>query len=116
LRLNVNEEAMQVLHYYLMDGYRYCMDQLEQTDPESALQAVSQFLRLSECVDADRWEVADTWLRASRIHYRLGRPGRALVSAGRAFFIRPAISGRPIRRLVFGRAKTPKSESDTGKK
>jgi glycosyltransferase involved in cell wall biosynthesis len=96
-RLDVNEEALMVLYARWMDGYRYYMELLEEIDPEAALRAVNRFLRLSEYVEVSRWEIAETWLRAARIEYRLGRPGRALLSAGHGFLTRPMVAGRPIK-------------------
>jgi len=78
---------------------------LEQTDPEVALRAVDGFLRLSEHVEVNLWEIAEAWLRAARIEYRVGRPGKALVSAGRGFFKRPIVAGRTFKR-VFSRIAT----------
>ena len=85
----------------LLDGYRYCMETLERNDPEAALRATEDFLRLSEYGEVNRWEVAEGWLRAARIHYRLGKPGRALLSAGRGFFVRPTLAGRPVKRAFM---------------
>jgi hypothetical protein len=104
-RLDINDEALMVLHARWMDAYRYYMELLEQTDPEVALRAVDGFLRLSKHVVANRWDIADAWLRAARIEYRVGRPGKALVSAGRGFFTRPIVAGRPFKR-VFSRIAT----------
>jgi Glycosyl transferase family 2 len=104
-RLDINDEALMVLHARWMDGYRYYMELLEQTDPEVALRAVDGFLRLSEHVEVNRWEVAEAWLRAAGIEYRVGRPGKALVSAGRGFFTRPIVAGRPFKRM-FSRIAT----------
>jgi hypothetical protein len=85
----------------LADGYRSGIEILERSDPEEALGAIEEFSRLIAYSAVSRWEVADEWLRASRIHYRLGRPGRALLSAGRAFLVRPLVGARPIKRAVL---------------
>jgi glycosyltransferase involved in cell wall biosynthesis len=89
----------------LLDGYRYCMQTLERSDPEAVLRAVEDFLRLSDYGGVNRWEVAEAWLRAARIQYRQGRLGRALLSAVRGFLIRPIVAGRPLKR-VFSRIAT----------
>lgn len=89
----------------LLDGYRRGMDILEQSDPSAALSAIDEFLQLTEVNTVSKWEIADALLRASRIHYRLGRPGRALLLAGRAFLVRPAIGGRPVKRLLVGHTR-----------
>jgi glycosyltransferase involved in cell wall biosynthesis len=81
----------------LLNGYRYGMEVLEQSAPDTVLETIHEFVRLAPYNPVSRWEIADAWLRASRIHFSHGRPGRALASAGRAFLIRPAIGGRPLR-------------------
>jgi Glycosyl transferase family 2 len=81
----------------LLDGYRHCMKMLEPSNPEGALRASVDFLRFSKNGEVNRWEIAETWLRAARIEYRLGRPGRALLSAGHGFLIRPMVAGRPLK-------------------
>jgi hypothetical protein len=109
LRLKVNQEALLILHSQWMDAYRYYMELFEQTEPEAALRAVNGFLRLSESVGVNRWEVAEAWLRAARIQYGQGRPGRALLSAGRGFFTRPVVAGRPVKRVFMRIAAALKS-------
>jgi hypothetical protein len=96
-RLDVKDEALMILNACWMNSYRHLMGALEQADPQTALRAVNGFLKLSEHVEVSRWEIAETWLRAARIEYRLGRPGRALLSAGHGFLIRPVVAGRPIK-------------------
>jgi len=81
----------------LLNGYRYGMEALEQSEPDTVLETVHEFVRLARYNPVSRWEIADAWLRASRIHFRRGRSGRALVSAGRAVLVRPVIVGRPLR-------------------
>jgi glycosyltransferase involved in cell wall biosynthesis len=81
----------------LLNVYRYGMGALEQSEPDTVLETVHEFVRLAPYNPIGRWEIAEAWLRASRIHFRGGRFGRALASAGRAFFVRPVIAGRPLR-------------------
>jgi glycosyltransferase involved in cell wall biosynthesis len=96
----------------LLDGYRRGMEVLEQTDPDAALGAIDEFLRLAGVNSVSRWERADAWLRASRIQYRLGRPGKALVAAGRAFLARPTVAGRPAKRLLRRARGIPQKEGE----
>jgi hypothetical protein len=75
---------------------------LGQSRSDAALQAIEDFLGWSDSHYIRRWELATAWLFAAGIHYRQGRPVKALVSAVRAFLIRPIIAGRPVK-TVFTR-------------
>jgi hypothetical protein len=74
------------------------MDLLGAADPETALQVIEGLLQLPDAQSFDRSVLANAWLKAAGIHYRQGRLGRALVSAGRAVLVRPIVAGRPLKR------------------
>jgi Glycosyl transferase family 2 len=82
----------------LLDVYRYWMNLLAKTNPERALQMNKALLALASSEDFSRAIIADAWVRAAIIEYRRGEFARALVSAGRAFLVRPTAIGGPIRR------------------
>ena len=82
----------------LVDTYAYWMDLLGAADPETALQVIEGLLQLPDAQSFDRSVLANAWLKAAGIHYRQGRLGRALVSAGRAVLVRPIVAGRPLKR------------------
>ena len=65
-----------------------------------ALKVIDEFLQLSGpgCVKPSL--LANVWLTVAGIHYRQGRSGRAMVSAGRAVLVRPIVAGRPVKRAL----------------
>jgi glycosyltransferase involved in cell wall biosynthesis len=81
----------------VLGGYRYWANILEQSYPEAALGAMNAILELYNSGGVGRREAADIWLKATGIHYRLGRPLQALFCAGRGILTRPIIVGRPLR-------------------
>jgi glycosyltransferase involved in cell wall biosynthesis len=84
------------------------LDVLGEKEPEAALRVIDEFLKLSGPGCVERSVLANVWLRIASLHYRQGRPGKAMVSAGRAVLIRPIVAGRPVKR-AFGRwAAAPK--------
>ena len=74
------------------------VDVLAQREPEVALRVIDEFLQLSGAGCVKPSVLANAWLTAAGIHYRQGRPGKAMVSAGRAVLVRPAVAGRPVKR------------------
>ena len=82
----------------LLNAYQYWIPLLSQTYPDAALRAIEELSHLSGFGYFERSELANAWLTAASIHYRQGRPARALVSVGRAIVVRPMIAGRPIKR------------------
>ena len=74
------------------------VDVLEQSEPEAALRFIEGLLQLSGSGCVERSVLANAWLTAAGIHYRQGRPGKAMVLAGRAVLVRPIIAGRPVKR------------------
>ena len=74
------------------------VDVLEECEPDAALRIIDELLRLAGSTGVDRSVLANTWLKAAGIHYRQGRPGKALAAAGRAVLVRPIIAGRPVKR------------------
>jgi hypothetical protein len=83
--------------------FSFCIptvDVLGQSEPEAALRLINKLLQLSGSGCVERSVLANTWLTAAGIHYRQGRPGRAMVSAGRAILVRPIVAGRPVKRVL----------------
>jgi hypothetical protein len=76
------------------------VDALGQREPEEALRVIDEFLQLSgtECVEPSL--LANVWLTVASLHYRRGRPGKAMFSAGRAVLVRPIVAGRPLKRAL----------------
>ena len=93
----------------LVGAYGYWMEILGPTDPEATLRVLDELLQLSCAKIFDRSVLADGWLKAAGIHYRQGRPGRALVCAGRAVLVRPVVAGRPVKRVFTRLAAAFKS-------
>jgi glycosyltransferase involved in cell wall biosynthesis len=77
----------------------YWVHLLKKVDADSALQAVDHLLQLSGSGTADRAVFADAWLAAAGIHYRQGRPAKALVCGSRALLLRPIVAGRSVKRV-----------------
>ena len=98
-----------VFKRFLLGTSRYWMDTLQQSDPEAALRAFDRFLQFSDSSTVKRWERADAWLMAARIHYRQGRLGKALLSTVRGVLTRPIIMGRPVKRIITSVAAALKS-------
>jgi Glycosyl transferase family 2 len=76
------------------------VDVLAQCEPEVALKVIDEFLQLSGSRCVHRSTLANVWLTVAGIHYRQGRPGKAMVSAGRAVLARPIVAGRPVKRAM----------------
>ena len=76
------------------------VEALEQREPETVLQVFDRLLEFSGSLSVERSVLANAWLTAAAIHYRQGRPGRALVSVGRAVLARPIVAGRPVKRAL----------------
>ncbi len=85
------------------------VDVLGQSEPETALRVIDELLQLSGSGFVERSVLANAWLTAAGIHYRQGRPGRAMVSAGRAVLVRPIVAGRPVKRALTRLAAAFKS-------
>jgi glycosyltransferase involved in cell wall biosynthesis len=93
--------------------FSFCIptvDVLGQSEPEAALRLINKLLQLSGSGCVERSVLANTWLTAAGIHYRQGRPGRAMVSAGRAVLVRPVVAGRPVKRVLTRLAAAFKSQ------
>ena len=82
----------------LLGGYNYGKDVLGPSEPEAALRVIEELLQLPGARSIDRSVLANAWLKVAGIHYRQGRRGKAMVSAGRAVMVRPIVAGRPVKR------------------
>jgi glycosyltransferase involved in cell wall biosynthesis len=76
------------------------VDVLIKREPETALRVIHEFLQLSGSGCVERSVLANARLTAAGIHYRQGRPGKAMVTAGRAVLARPIVVGRPVKRAL----------------
>jgi glycosyltransferase involved in cell wall biosynthesis len=76
------------------------VDVLAQREPEVALKVIDGFMRLSGPEFVKPSIRANTWLTVAGIHYRQGRPAKAMISASRAVLVRPVILGRPVMRAL----------------
>ena len=74
------------------------MSQASQHD--AALRLFEELIDLSRPGPVPRSALSDAMLSTAWIHYRGGRPVRALVSLGRAFLTRPVVAGRPLKRAL----------------
>jgi hypothetical protein len=74
------------------------MDVLGASEPEAALRVIEELLQLPGAQSIKKPVLANAWLKVAGIHYRQGRRGKAMVSAGRAVMVRPIVAGRPVRR------------------
>ncbi|MGB2676646.1 MAG: glycosyltransferase [Candidatus Acidiferrum sp.] len=81
----------------LLGAYGAWAEILGPAYPEAALRVIEGLLQLPGAESFDRSVLANAWLKAAGIHYRLGRPGKAMVSAGRAVLVRPIVAGRPVK-------------------
>jgi glycosyltransferase involved in cell wall biosynthesis len=81
----------------LLGAYEYWTGILELIDAEEALRVIGGLLQLPGAENFPRSALANAWLKAAGIHYRQGRVGKALVSAGRAVLVRPIVAGRPLK-------------------
>ena len=82
----------------LLGGYNYGTDVLGPSEPEAALRVIEELLQLPTAQSIERSVLANAWLEVAGIHYRQGRRGKAMVSAGRAVMVRPIVAGRPVKR------------------
>ncbi len=82
----------------LLGAYGYWTEILELTDPEAALRVIEGLLQLPSAGNFPGSALADALLKAAGIHYRQGRHGKAVASAGLAVLARPIIAGRPLKK------------------
>jgi len=92
-RTSIQQALVSAYSFYI--GY---MSRASQDD--EALRLVEELIDLSRSSPVSRATLSDAMLSAARIHYRQGRPVRALVYAGRALLTRPKVAGRPLKRAV----------------
>lgn len=84
----------------LLDFCNYWTHVLKKVDAESALRVIDEVFQLSDSGDVERSILCDAWLAAAGIHYRQGRPAKALLCGGRALLLRPIVVGRPVKRAL----------------
>jgi hypothetical protein len=96
------------IHGLVLEAYAHRMGILGSTDP-GALRVIERLLQFSSTESFNRSLVSEAWLKAAGVHYRQGRPGKALVSVGRAVLVRPIVAGRPVKRAFMRLAAAFKS-------
>ena len=84
----------------LLGACAYWTDLLSPSDPEAALRVIEGFLQSPEAAPLDRPALADVWLKAARLHYKQGRPSKAISSLGHALLTRPVVAGRHVKRAL----------------
>jgi glycosyltransferase involved in cell wall biosynthesis len=98
-RLGVTEREIQ---QYLVRAYEYWTGLFADTQPETALEVSEATLRICQAKYVGRGFLGNAWLAVASLQYRLGKYMKALLSAGRAVLVRPAIAGRPFKRALRG--------------
>ena len=85
----------------LVSAYAFYIGYMSRASQDGeALRLVDELINLSRSGPVGRATLSNAMLSAARIHYRQGRPLRALVSLGRALLTRPKVAGRPLKRAV----------------
>jgi len=100
LRVTPSDAARRKLSEDAFSLWTPAVDVLGQKEPEAALRVIDEFLQLSGSGCVKPSLLANVWLTVASLHYRQGRPGKAMVSAGRAVLVRPIVAGRPIKRAL----------------
>jgi glycosyltransferase involved in cell wall biosynthesis len=95
--LGVHAEDIEEL---LIGGYGYWMNALRRNDAEAALTMVEELWKLSKSRFLKRAILADASLIAAGIHYKQGRPKKAIIWTVRALRVRPIVVGRPVKRAL----------------
>jgi cellulose synthase/poly-beta-1,6-N-acetylglucosamine synthase-like glycosyltransferase len=97
-RLGVSQNSRQMA---LVGGYAYWIRSMSRASQDDAvLRLVDEVIGLARSRPVSRYFLSYAKLWAARIHYRQGRPLRALVSLGQALLTHPKIVGRPLKRAV----------------
>jgi hypothetical protein len=103
-RLGVDQAAQ---YRFFEVTYSYWIEvELKAAQNDTLLRMVDELIDLSRSGPVSRTTLSNAMLMAARIHYRKGRPLRALVTVGRAVLIRP-INPRGIFREIFIHRKFP---------
>jgi len=95
--LGVTEETQQ--RAIALDRYQWIRDMCMAGESALALDAAVAMLQ-SDLKYVERWLVADLRLRAAQLYWTQGRFGRSLLTGARAVTTRPALLGRPLKRLL----------------
>jgi len=95
--LGVTEERRQ--RAIALDRYQWIRDMCMAGESSLALDAAVEMLQ-SDLTYVERWLVADLRLRAAQLYWKQRRFGRSLLSVAHAFTMRPALLGRPLKRLL----------------
>ncbi|HMD83436.1 MAG TPA: glycosyltransferase [Terriglobia bacterium] len=96
--LGVSDE---VFEESLMGVYQYWIDvMLQASDKAGALRIMHEALMSQSWEHINKSAVANMWLAAARIYFEQGRHLQGINCAARAFWARPIIAGRPVKRIV----------------
>lgn len=85
----------------LVSAYSFYIGYMSRaSQDDAALRLVDELIDLSRSGAVGRATLSNAMLSAARIHYRRGRPLRALACLGRALLTRPQVAGRPLKHAV----------------
>ena len=87
---------------HMLGGFYYWINILEKPYPQAALRAINQVLDQRDSRQLSRPALADIYVRAAALHYRLGKGLSTMWSLIRAIVSSPAITGLLLR-IVFNR-------------
>ena len=113
-RLGVTEAAQQVC---LIASYTdWIRNMCNAGENQGALQVLTEILHSSKWEFVEQWQIADLWLRLAGLHRRESRLVSSCLALVRAVLTRPAILGRPFKRLLrsVGLAPSPRTQSHPG--
>jgi hypothetical protein len=86
----------------LFAAYQSWVNRMSEAHQDSAaLSLAMEMLRSSRWQHIERRAIADSWLRAARLYWGQGRFFQGLLSTGHAVVTRPAVAGRPVKRLLL---------------
>ena len=97
----------------LVSAYAYWIGSTSRaSQDDAALRLVDELIDLSRSGPVGRATLSNAMLSAARIHYRQGRPLRALASLGRALLTRPQVAGRPLKHAVNSLFRKSQAQTD----
>ncbi len=97
----------------LVSAYAFYIGYMSRASQDDAvLRLVDELIDLSRSSPVNRATLSNAMLSAARIHYRQGRPVRALASLGRALLTRPQVAGRPLKHAVNSLFRKSQAQTD----
>jgi glycosyltransferase involved in cell wall biosynthesis len=104
-RTSIQQALVSAYSFYI--GYMWRASQ-----DDEVLRLANELIDLSRTGPVDRCSLSDAMLSAARIHYRQGRPVRALACLGRALLTRPKLAGRPLKLAVNSLFRKSQAHTD----